>query len=266
MPTSWLRRYVARNRRGPLVGRVARVCQSYLAAYHNADYDFASNGELFVLRTLSRFPIETVFDVGANVGEWTRAAAAAFPEAAIYSFEISSRTFEQLAQRTRDLVNVRRVQSGLSDQEGSVKLHYYADLPVLTTVLDFPHQYPSTEIIEPVTTGAAYCAEQGVGRIDLLKIDVEGMDPQVLAGFDGMLRDGKIDVVQFEYGQGNIVSKFLLRDFWQFFDERGYAMGKIYPSYVDFREYRMDDEDFIGPNYLACRREKTAYLEALGSR
>jgi hypothetical protein len=33
-------------------------------------------------------------------------------------------------------------------------------------------------------------------------------------------------------------------------------VGKVYPTYVDFRSYRLTDEDFRGPNYLAVRRER----------
>jgi hypothetical protein len=41
------------------------------------------------------------------------------------------------------------------------------------------------------------------------------------------------------------------------------VVGKIFPNYVDFRDHAMADENFIGPNFLACRREKQAYIEAL---
>ena len=46
---------------------------------------------------------------------------------------------------------------------------------------------------------------------------------------------------------------FLLRDFYLLFAGYGYVVGKIYPDYVEFRDYDLGDEDFIGPNYLACR-------------
>jgi FkbM family methyltransferase len=263
MPNSWLRKYIARNRRHPLVQHVAQKCASFLEAYHNADYDFESNGELFVLRCLARFPVTVVFDVGANIGDWTHAAATAFPDAAIYSFEICQETFKRLVERTAGLKGVHRVKTGLADREGTVNLHYYADVPALTTVLDFPHGYASTQITEAITTGDQFCAVNGISHIDLLKIDVEGMDHLVLQGFEGLIQARGVDVIQFEYGQGNILSKFLLHDFCEFFSRRGYVVGKIFPNYVDFRDHAMADENFIGPNFLACRREKQAYIEAL---
>ena len=71
------------------------------------------------------------------------------------------------------------------------------------------------------------------------------------------------DLVQFEYGRVNVVNRFFLRDFYDFFEARGYAVGKIFPTSVDFRDYELSDEDFMGPNYLACRRDKPEYLRAL---
>lgn len=216
-----------------------------------------------MLHCLSQFPVTSIFDVGANVGEWTRAAVAAFPKADIYSFEICGKTFEQLERQIAGLTGVHPVRTGLADHDGTVKLRYYDDLPVLTTVLDFPHAYPSTEITEAVTTGDRFCSQSGIVHIDFLKIDVEGMDHLVLRGFEELIRADGVDVIQFEYGQGNIVSKFLLYDFYQFFEERGYAVGKIFPNYVEFRDFAMTDEDFIGPNFLACRKAKPAYIDAL---
>ena len=43
----------------------------------------------------------------------------------------------------------------------------------------------------------------------------------------------------------------------------GYAVGKIYPDYVEFRDYSLDDEDFVGPNYLAVRRERAGWIDRL---
>ena len=43
------------------------------------------------------------------------------------------------------------------------------------------------------------------------------------------------------------MTHFLLYDFYEFFETRGYVVGKIYPNYVDFRAYDLNDEDFLGP-------------------
>jgi FkbM family methyltransferase len=257
-----LGRYVARNRRHPLVRAIARKCGSFLESYRNLNYDQAQNGEVFVLERLSAFPLRTVFDVGANVGDWTTAAAAAFPAAALHAFEICPPTFQTLEQNTRGLRNVHRVNTGLAEKDGTVEVGYYEGNPALTTVFEF-HRLPGVKLAASVTTGARYCARLGIEHIDLLKIDVEGMENLVLEGFAEMIDRGAVDVIQFEYGQVNILSKFLLRDFHCWFSARGYVVGKIYPNYVDFRDYDYADEDFTGPNYLACRRVREDYIRAL---
>ena len=41
------------------------------------------------------------------------------------------------------------------------------------------------------------------------------------------------------------------------------VVGKIFPSYVDFREYELKDEDFQGPNYLAVRAARADLIALL---
>src|SRR5262245_31547999 len=63
-----------------------------------------------------------------------------------------------------------------------------------------------------------------------------------------------IRVVQFEFGMCNIETKFLLKDFWQFFSDRGFLVGAVMPKGVRFKEYNHRDEDFQGPpNFLAVQ-------------
>jgi hypothetical protein len=80
---------------------------------------------------------------------------------------------------------------------------------------------------------------------------VEGAEHLVLEGLADLLREQRARFVPFEYGRVNILTHFLLRDFYEPFGSHGYLVGKIYPDYVDFREYELSDEDFLGPNYLA---------------
>jgi hypothetical protein len=88
----------------------------------------------------------------------------------------------------------------------------------------------------------------------------------VLQGFERILHEKKIDVIQFEYGHINIESKFLLYDYHKFFRTRGYTLGKVYPGYVEFREYDMSsDEDFIGPNYVAVNADLKEQIRILGN-
>ena len=257
-------RLVGRHRQHIVARAIAGVCRRYQSWYGNVNYDLETNGEGRVLEILARFSPRVIFDVGANVGDWSQAAALRCPSAAIHAFEVAPPTFEILRQRTRHVPAIRCRPFGLSDGDETVSLRHFENAPALTTATEYPHPLPSVAIDGRTRRGDDYVTESGVERIDLLKIDVEGMEERVLRGFSGMFARGAIDVVQFEYGRVSILNHFLLRDAYDFFRSRGFAVGKIYPGYVDFREYALSDEDFLGPNFLACRVARADYLHALG--
>lgn len=117
-----------------------------------------------------------------------------------------------------------------------------------------------------VIRGDDYCEKHEIDSINFLKIDTEGSEHLVLQGFDRMLTGKKIDVIQFEYGNINIESKFLLYDYHKLFRKLGYVVGKVYPGYTEFREYDMsNDEDFIGSNFLAVNTDLKDLIGLLGS-
>jgi hypothetical protein len=123
-----------------------------------------------------------------------------------------------------------------------------------SSTVDFPHPLDSVTVYGRVERGDEYVREHGIERIDMLKIDVEGAEMRVLQGLEETISAGRVRAIQFEYSRLNIVARCFLRDLYEFLVARGYRVGKIYPTYVDFRDYSFDHEDFIGPNYLAIRR------------
>lgn len=72
-----------------------------------------------------------------------------------------------------------------------------------------------------------------------------------------------IDLVQFEYGEINLKTRDFLEDYYKFFTTRGFVVGKLYPEGVMFKDYDLADEDFLGPNYIACRAERADMIAAL---
>lgn len=260
--------YLSRYRRSFWVQRVHKVILDLHKGLENQSYRSRKNGEKWVLERLSEVrDIRTVFDVGANKGEWTCMARALFPVADIHAFEIVPDTFEKLNQIAAPDSNIYANAIGLSDQVTNIPVYYDATRPKKATAVDQLSE--SSEMREsavcelPVTTGDRYCNEYGIEHIDFLKIDVEGHEPGVLRGFEQMLSRGAIDVIQFEYGFVNIDTGFLLKDFYDYLSRFGMTIGKIYPNHVEFRPYRRTDENFLGPNFLATYPRDRELIKAL---
>jgi FkbM family methyltransferase len=64
-----------------------------------------------------------------------------------------------------------------------------------------------------VISGHEYCHQHNIMHIDFLKVDVEGAENSVLEGFDEMLSSAKISMIQFEYTELNIDSRFFIERF-----------------------------------------------------
>lgn len=246
--------------------KVDAVCVEYHQIQENhSNYDMNANGERWLLRTLARQNLlKNAFDVGANHGDWAAAVLEANPNATIHCFEICPPTFQKLAARfSENQAHARNVilnPFGLSDAPGEIKIKYCPDSDGLTTLFEVLHTQNVKILTGNVVRGKDYCADRHITSIDLLKMDVEGAEHLVLRGFDDVVTPENVPVVQFEYGLANIMTKFLLRDFYACLEGRGYRIGKLFPASVRFREYRFQDEDFIGPNYIAASPRVAALL------
>jgi FkbM family methyltransferase len=250
-----LMRPTARARRNLILQTAAQLCRQYLKWFGNASYKPARNGEQWLLSRLRDEPVRTVLDVGANVGNWSLMAAQLLPEAAIYALEIVPATAAELRSRVAGERRIRPFNLGLAEHNGTLALNYHPAASTHATFTDYPHSWTGERVECPVMRGDDFLTREGIGQVDFLKLDVEGAEHLALQGFEAALRQQRIRLVQFEYGRVNVLTHFLLRDFYRLFSQYGYAVGKIYPDYVDFRDYELADEDFLGPNYLACRND-----------
>ena len=239
----------------PLKRRVAKLANKCLNYCNDYSYDFEKNGEKDLIVRFSSLSPRVVFDVGAHVGNWTNIVLTHFPLATVHCFELSLTTYENLARN----VNTKRAvlnKFGLSERQGSFAYKDYgANSEVNTLVLSATYhdseRAPST-LIADLRTGDTYCKGAGVEVIDFLKIDTEGADHLVLRGFERMLREAKIRLIQFEYGYTNGDSKFLMRDFYNFFEDFGYQIGRVRRGSIQFGPWTYQHNDFkSGPNYVA---------------
>jgi FkbM family methyltransferase len=228
-------RFIA-NSRGPVSSVIYKLACIYMRAHKNLNYDMNTNGEFALLNRLSDQNIKTIFDVGANVGDYSRECLSRFPAATIHSFEIVPATFQKLERNLAESPRVKLNDFGLFNSRGTVQINCNPANDCISSIIEGDAIYKGNwrKLDVKVVVGDDYFNEKGLSVIDLLKIDVEGAEHLVLDGFRKAFEQGKILSVQFEFGMFNIYSKFLLIDYWKFFTEYGFALGPIMPDGVDF--------------------------------
>ena len=193
--------------------------------------------------------------MGANVGNWTEKLKEYNSDAIVHAFEPVPETFEKLRKNVVGLSGVYINQIALSDSEGELHFNYYPTASYLSSAFEHDLGKNGKKLEVQVITGDEYCRTHQIDQIDFLKIDTEGFESKVLMGFKSMFENGRIRLVQFEYGPMAIDSKYLLADFYEFFEDRGFQIGKIYPNWIDFRPYSKNMENFVLSNFVAVRKD-----------
>jgi len=227
-------------------------------AYANVGSDVGENGEIDLLHRLAHFEFRTVFDVGANVGDWSMEALTCWPGARVHAFEVATPTFDALQaniekRRLQDRATLNRC--GLGDVSGARTMYYYPEQPELTCYEPRHDDFKATAFDAEIVTGDSYVGQSGVDRIDFLKVDVEGAEHLVLNGLSATIAEGRVGCIQFEYGAFAIGTRFLLHDFYELLGSR-YWIGKIFPTGVEFCDYSWRVEDFRFANYLCVSRDR----------
>ncbi|MCU1307294.1 MAG: hypothetical protein JWN45_1989 [Acidobacteriaceae bacterium] len=224
--------------------------------------DMADNGETLVHRVLlnqkSAENELVVFDVGANVGEWTKrlidhSGATKF---IVHAFEPASATFSILTKNLADLPSrVLLLNQALSNEVGTASFYVVGAGLGINSLHKGPGQVESTERVQ-LNTVDAYCRNANISRIDLLKIDAEGHDLSVLEGARAMLQARAISMLQFEYNHRWIESRHFLKDAFELLSPLGYKLGKITGKGIEFYpQWHFELESFREGNYLACLPE-----------
>jgi FkbM family methyltransferase len=252
------RRFIASNRERRSIRALHQLAAFVETGYENEDWDMYSNGETRLFRRLAPVRLETLFDVGANIGGWSVEALKTWQGSHIHAFEVAAPTFRRLVQRVEGLCLSPQMTLncvGLSDVSGSREMYYFPEQPQLTCDMPRHPHAASTPFQAQLVQGDEYVAEHGIETIDFLKIDVEGAEHRVLKGLRNTLDAGCIHCIQFEYGAFSIQTRVLLADYYQMLDSR-YWIGKIFPSGVEFRDYHWTMESFRFSNFFCVSRNR----------
>ena len=225
------------------------------------------NGEFFLIkRFLPKYFKERtniiIFDVGANVGNYSLSLIKTFPNASIYAFEPNPLTFDLLKEKTKNNKSILCHKIGFSNQKSTSEIFSYKSDKVsehaslYKEVMSEIHNDKSISTFQiNLETLDEFCTENKIDKINFLKIDTEGHEYSVLSGALNLIKTKSIDVIQFEFNEMNVISRTFLKDFYDIL----YLNYEIYrldsKKLISLKEYSTANEIFQYQNIIAIKRQ-----------
>jgi len=189
-----------------------------------------ASGEKFFLQTVCKhLPAAVVFDIGANQGFYAKMIKSVSTCMQIYAFEPHPKTYKKL-EKVAERYQFESFNIGFGEEEKQSALYDYINQDGSThaslyrEVIENIHHGKAIRHLVDIDTIDHFAKEHQIRQIDLLKIDTEGNELNVLKGARKTLSEGRIQCIQFEFGELNAVSEVFMNDFM-----------KLLPQYSFYR-------------------------------
>ena len=166
----------------------------------NSYYDYLTN---LIMQRVERSHGSVWIDVGAHKGDILREMLTSAPEAEFLAFEPIPK-FYQILKNKFPGSNVHVFNMALSDHAGRVSFNFVTTNPGYSGFKQ--REYPSEaetieEIFVKTETLDSIMQNMNLGKVNFIKIDVEGAELEVLSGSIETLRSYK-PIIVFEHGLG----------------------------------------------------------------
>jgi FkbM family methyltransferase len=193
---------------------------------------------------ITRGQARVIFDIGANTGQTTERYLELFEEATIYSFEPFPGSYQRLRERFSGQSRIRCYPLAISETTGMRPFHTFTNsvtnslLPASGHVYDYvaSDQMGAAAVIDVTsTTIDEFCRREGIGHIDILKLDIQGGEAEAFRGASRMLSQRTVALIYTEVlfvpvyeNQGNFyeIASFLDTHDYRIFDFYNFAYGK----------------------------------------
>lgn len=153
-------------------------------------------GKDYPVLPIPGYSVETVVDVGANLGAFTIFMAAHFSDARFYCFEPSPGAVEFLRRNVAQTHSAKVFPIGLFSEDTSMSLFEGASQCLQNSLYNSAETSETTQTVELRHAGRMM-KELKLDHISILKVDTEGAELPVLKALQARLSD--IDQIYLEY-------------------------------------------------------------------
>lgn len=233
---------------------------------NNYESDSLSGEKNLLNRILSEFRDPVIFDIGANVGNYSNSIKKLSPNSKLYSFEPHPKTFKVMEDYSKKngyfaynfALGKENSKLKLYDYEQETEGTEHASLFKETFEGIYNEKVISYEV--DVITLDEFVKDNKIDKINLLKIDTEGNDYNVLLGAKFSLENEKIDVIHFEFNVMNVYSRVFFRDFFELLNN--YNLYRLLPKgFIHISKYEpIHCEIFAYQNIVAIRKQLSFQL------
>lgn len=204
---------------------------------------------------------DNVMDVGANIGLYSVLAAQKAGSGEVHAFEPNPSCFSLLIRNLAQFGprSAQAHQIAVGANVGTVDFHCAAD-SAYSGVVD-TRRSPTSHIIKiPVSTVDSMMTEWGLARLDLLKVDVEGYEPEVLTGAKDLLSRDDAPLLMIEISRLNLGARGIHQlDILRRLESLGYQVMVAAPGLepvqsLDWSSGSVPQENFIAAKPFHAHR------------
>jgi FkbM family methyltransferase len=228
----------------------------YDSAFGLSGYQSMLTRPVNLFRTAGIADFKTVIDCGANVGFFSKMIMQIAPEARVYAIEPVPAIFESLKRNLAMYPNVTVFQTAISDTGGRLKMAFNGADSAISHVTD------AGDIEVPATTLDSFISENGIGDIDLLKIDTETFEAHVLRGATAALARTKYLLIEITI-EGN--ANYTISSLMSLLQAPSYDFQlAAFRNYADRGEGRMPIMDCLMVNQALVKAKAAEVSSVLG--
>ena len=239
------------------------------------------NGEEFLQgQLLARFgavrdPL-VVFDVGANIGDWTcsllHQACNLNLEGGLelHAFEpipSSFAVFKERVSKHKLRGCLRLVSKALSNEDVTAEMYISGDTAGTNSLHPDAMNQNQRRLKVEKTTVSEYCYNNNIAIIHFIKCDTEGHDMEVMFGARKLFDEQRIMACQFEYNHRWVYSRHFLKDVFDLFKNTAYKIGKITPRGIElYFDWHPELERYFEGNYIILHTHALNWFTTITGR